>query len=80
MMEGSYGIFVQKAKSRTDTARQRRYGGADYCVCKHKAKCLYKYDIENLDWNKMMKISERWKELMEESYTNIQSEEGILKR
>ena len=44
-------------------------------------KCLYKYNAEkNPDRNKVMKINERWEELREESHTNIQSEEGILKR
>ena len=40
-----------------------------------------KYDAEkNPDRNKIMKVNERWEGLKEESYANIQSEEGILKR
>ena len=57
------------------------YGCADCSGCEHKSKCLYKYNAEkNPDRNKVMKINERWEELREESHTNIQSEEGILKR
>ena len=42
---------------------------------------FYRYNPEkNPDQNKVMKINERWEELREESNTNIQSEEGILKR
>ena len=49
--------------------------------CKHKAKCLYKYDAEKKpDRNKVMKINERWEKLKEESNANVQSETGILKR
>ena len=57
------------------------YGCADCSECEYKSKCLYKYNPEkNPDQNKVMKINERWEELREESNTNIQSEEGILKR
>lgn len=57
------------------------YGCTDCSDCEHKSKCLYKYNEEkNPDRNKVMKINERWEELKEESNTNIQSEEGILKR
>ena len=57
------------------------YGCADCSDCEHKSKCLYRYNAEkNADRNKVMKINERWEELREESNTNIQSEEGILKR
>ena len=57
------------------------YGCTDCSDCEHKSKCLYKYTEEkNPDRNKVMKINERWEELKEESNTNIQSEEGILKR
>ena len=57
------------------------YGCEDCSGCEHKSKCLYKYDAEkNPDRNKIMKVNERWEELKEESYANIQSEEGILKR
>ena len=53
----------------------------DCSGCEHKSKCLYKYDVEKNPYrNKMMKINERWAELREEFNTNIQSEEGILKR
>ena len=56
------------------------YGCADCSECEYKSKCLYKYNPEkNPDQNKVMKINERWEELREESNTNIQSEEGILK-
>ena len=57
------------------------YGCADCSGCEHKSKCLYKYNAEkNPERNKVMKINERWEELREEANTNIQSEEGILKR
>ena len=57
------------------------YGCADCSECEYKSKCLYRYNPEkNPDRNKVMKINERWEELREESNTNIQSEEGILKR
>ena len=57
------------------------YGCADCSGCGHKSKCLYRYNAEkNPARNKVMKINERWEELKEESNTNIQSKEGILKR
>lgn len=57
------------------------YRCADCSGCEHKARCLYKYNVEkNPDQNKVMKINERWEELREESNANIQGEEGILKR
>ena len=57
------------------------YGCMDCSGCEHKAQCIYRYNAQkNPDRNKVMKINERWEELKEESNTNIQSEEGILKR
>ena len=57
------------------------YGCADCSGCKHKARCLYKYDAEkDAEKNKVMKIDEQWEELKERSHVNIQSERGILKR
>ena len=57
------------------------YGCVDCSGCEHNPKCLYKYNAEkNADRNKVIKINERWEELREDSNTNIQSEEGILKR
>ena len=57
------------------------YGCMDCSGCVHKAQCIYRYNAQkNPDRNKVMKINERWEELKEESNTNIQSEEGILKR
>ena len=57
------------------------YGCADCSGCKHKARCLYKYDVEkDAKKNKVMKINEQWEELKERSHANIQSERGILKR
>lgn len=35
---------------------------------------------KNVERNKVMKINEHWEELKEESYANIQSEQGILKQ
>ena len=73
---------------RTETKEQEGYtqtfevyGCADCSDCKHKTRCLYKYDAEkNAERNKVMKINEQWEELKEESHANIQSETGILKR
>ena len=57
------------------------YGCADCSGCQHKARCLYKYDVEkDAEKNKVMKINEQWEELKERSHANIQSERGILKR
>ena len=57
------------------------YSCADCSGCKHKARCLYKYNAEkDAEKNKVMKINEQWKELREKSHANIQSERGILKR
>lgn len=79
VMEGNFAISGRKTKSRMATPR--RWRCTDCSDCEHKSKCLYKYNEEkNPDRNKVMKINERWEELKEESNTNIQSEEGILKR
>ena len=57
------------------------YGCADCSGCRHKSRCLYKYNEEkDTEKNKAMKINEQWEELKEESHANIQSEKGILKR
>lgn len=57
------------------------YACADCSGCKHKAKCLYKYNPEkDADKNKVMKINEQWEELKSESHANIESEKGILNR
>ena len=57
------------------------YGCADCSGCRHKEKCLYKYNAEkDAEKNKVMKVNERWEELKEETHTNIQSEKGILNR
>ena len=57
------------------------YGCADCSGCEHKARCLYKYDVEkDAEKNKVRKINEQWEELKERSHANIQSERGILKR
>lgn len=57
------------------------YGCADCSGCEHKAKCLYKYNAEkDAEKNKVMKISEQWERLKEESQANIESEKGILNR
>ena len=57
------------------------YGCADCSGCEHKARCLYKYDVEkDAEKNKVRKINEQWEELKEKSHANIQSERGILKR
>ena len=57
------------------------YGCADCSGCEHKARCLYKYNVEkDVEKNKVMKINEQWEELREKSHANIQSERGILKR
>lgn len=57
------------------------YGCQDCSGCVHKEKCLYKYDAEqDAEKNKVMKINEKWEELMAESHANVQSEEGILNR
>ena len=57
------------------------YGCADCSGCEHKAKCLYKYDVEkDIEKNKVMKVNEQWEALKEESHKNIQSEKGILNR
>ena len=57
------------------------YGCSDCCGCKHKAKCLYKYnEKKDQDKNKVMKVNERWEDLKEETHANIQSERGILNR
>lgn len=57
------------------------YGCSDCSGCRHKEKCLYKYDAEkDAEKNKVMKINEQWEALKEESHGNIQSEKGILNR
>ena len=57
------------------------YGCADCGGCKHKEKCLYKYNADkDQDKNKVMKINERWEELQAESHANIQSRKGIINR
>ena len=57
------------------------YGCSDCSGCEHKAKCLYKYNVEkDTEKNKVMKINEQWEALKEESHANIQSEKGILNR
>lgn len=57
------------------------YGCKDCSECKHKAKCLYKYDeTKDISKNKVMKINERWESLKAESNENIQSEQGIINR
>ena len=57
------------------------YGCSDCSGCRHKEKCLYKYDAEkDAEKNKVMKINEQWEALKEESHANIQSEKGILNR
>ena len=73
---------------RTETREQAGYTQtfevyrcADCSGCQHKSKCLYKYKEErDVQKNKVMKINEQWEELKEESYANIQSEKGIVKR
>ena len=73
---------------RTETKQQEGYvqtfevyGCEDCSGCVHKSRCLYKYNAENdQDKNKVMKINEQWEALKEESYANIQSDTGILKR
>lgn len=73
---------------RTETRQQegytqtfKVYACEDCGGCPHKSKCLYRYDEEkHRDKNKVMKVNERWEELKEESYANIQSEKGILNR
>ena len=57
------------------------YGCADCGGCKHKEKCLYKYNADkDQDKNKVMKINERWEELQAESHANIQSRKGVINR
>lgn len=61
---------------RTETKRQdgyvqtfEVYGCFDCSACKHKAKCLYKYNVErDQDKNKVMKINERWEDLYTENF------------
>ena len=51
------------------------YGCADCSGCEHKAKCLYKYNLEkDTDKNKVMKINEQWEELKTASHANIENE------
>ena len=48
--------------------------------CRHKEKCLYKYDAEkDAEKNKVMKIN-NGKAFKRKSHANIQSEKGILNR
>ena len=73
---------------RTETKNQNGYtqtfevyGCADCSGCRHKAKCLYKYEPEkDADKNKVMKINEQWEALKEASHANVMSEKGILNR
>lgn len=73
---------------RTETKEQNGYtqtfevyGCADCSGCEHKARCLYKYNVEkDTEKNKIMKINEQWEELRKKSHANIQSERVILKR
>lgn len=73
---------------RTETSEQDGYTrsievyGCENCSgCKHKNRCLYRYDEKrDKNKNKVMKVNETWEDLKSESYANIQSEQGIVNR
>ena len=74
-------IRTEKKEQAGYTQTFEVYGCSDCSGCIHKEKCLYKYDAEkDAEKNKVMKISEQWEALKEESHANIQSEKGILNR
>ena len=74
-------IPTEKKEREGYTQTLEVYGCADCSGCKHKEKCLYKYNPEkDADKNKVMKIKERWEEMKEKPHANIQSEKGILNR
>ena len=57
------------------------YSSSDCSGCRHKEKCLYRYNEErDQEKNKTMKINENWDALKAESNSNIQSEKGIINR
>ena len=82
MMEENFIISGQRKKNRLVIHKTFEvYGCSDCSGCRHKEKCLYKYDAEkDAEKNKVMKINEQWEALKEESHANIQSEKGILNR
>ena len=74
-------IRTEKKEQAGYTQTFEVYGCSDCSGCRHKEKCLYKYDAEkDAEKNKVMKINEQWEALKEESHGNIQSEKGILNR
>lgn len=75
--------YTEKRKHKTgDYYQNYNVYSCDSCSgCKHKEKCLYKYDpIKDIDKNKTMKVNENWHKLQEETHKNIQSEKGIINR
>ena len=57
------------------------YGCADCSGCEHKARCLYKYDVEkDAKKNKVMKINEQWGGTEEKIPCQYPERTRILKR
>ena len=71
----------EKHKEKGYTKTFEVYACADCSGCHLKSQCLYNYNEEkHAHKNKIMKVNELWETLKKNSYTNIQSEKGILNR